>query len=67
MRARIPSEDPHGGRSIYSPKSHKWTIGVKPTTNQPQRYRIKLHAIVRYTDYYKPNILKFKAIIYNSM
>ena len=36
MLARIPSEDPHGGRSIYSPKSHKWTIGSKPTTDQPK-------------------------------
>ena len=26
---------PHGGHSTYSPRSHKRTIGQKPTTSQP--------------------------------
>ena len=34
IRARIPQKDPHRGHSNFSPRSHKRTIGLKPTTKQ---------------------------------
>ena len=37
-----PQKDPHGGHSIYRPRSHKRTIGLK-TYNQPHNS----HCIVR--------------------
>ena len=32
IRPRIPLKDTHGGHSPYRPRSHKRTIGLKPTT-----------------------------------
>ena len=50
-------KDPHGRHVPYKPRSHKRTIGLQPTTNQPTYLYVQ-------NDELEFSILKFKLIMH---